>query len=224
MRQCAVVGQQQQSARVDVETTDDDPAAAGQPRQAVEARRPPFRIAPRAHHAVGLVHDQNARGGFGAMMQRCTIDGDLVVVTDARAQRSQRSPLTVTRPASIQRSISRREPRPASAITLWSFSVFAGFDGRRRRRVAAALCARSGLFSPLLFRARRRNEIISDRPRFVVRRSTRLRPTSRYPTGNSTRGPSTYSGPAPASSASIGSISARISGSVGNSSRLFRLK
>src|SRR5438874_11229873 len=42
----------------------------------------------------------------------------------ARSPSLATEPLTVMRPASIQDSISRREPRPAAARTFWSRSAF----------------------------------------------------------------------------------------------------
>ena len=87
VRQCAVVGQQQQSARIDVETSNDHPTAARELRQPVETGRPSVRIAARAHHTVGFVHDQNAYGRLGAMVQWRAVDGDLIVNVDPVAQR-----------------------------------------------------------------------------------------------------------------------------------------
>jgi hypothetical protein len=86
VRQCAIVGQQEQSAGVDVEPPDDDPPPTRKFGQPVETRRPAFRIAARAHHVVGFVHDQHARGGFGAMVQRRAVDGYLVFGPNPVAQ------------------------------------------------------------------------------------------------------------------------------------------
>src|SRR5438874_1430577 len=47
----------------------------------------------------------------------------------ARSPSLATRPLTVTRPASIQDSISRREPRPAAASSFWSRSAFRSGGG-----------------------------------------------------------------------------------------------
>src|SRR3989442_6429777 len=49
--------------------------------------------------------------------------------TVARSPSLAARPPTVTRPASIQDSISRREPRPAAASSFWSRSAFCAGGG-----------------------------------------------------------------------------------------------
>src|SRR5881396_1157044 len=53
--------------------------------------------------------------------------------TVARSPSLAARPPTVTRPASIQDSISRREPRPAAASSFWSRSAFGAGGGVQRR-------------------------------------------------------------------------------------------
>ena len=133
----AVVGEQQQALGVEVEPADGDDArqVLG---QRVEHGRAALRVAVRGDEALGLVvAPQPRRLGGG---QRLAVDQDAVARARRRAPGSSSiSPLTETRPSSIQRSASRREHSPARASAL---AMRMGPARRApRRRAAVRACA-----------------------------------------------------------------------------------
>src|SRR3954467_11371351 len=96
------------------------------------------------------------------------------------------APLTVTRPASIQDSISRREPRPAAATTFWIRSAF-GAGGLFRFRVGWADARFCGGYRLELQRLRdflERRQLLQRGQSQVVeelpRRRIERRPTGRF--------------------------------------------
>ena len=137
-RQPAVIGEQQQAFGVEVE-----PADADQPRQVLRQRaedgRPPLRVGMGGHQAARLVVEEQPRAL--APRQRLAVDRDAVGGVTLSAGEEITAPLTATRPAAIQASASRREARPARAITLAmrspGFSLIA-LVGHARSRIRLA--------------------------------------------------------------------------------------
>ncbi len=96
--QLAVVGEEQQTARIDIQSSHGDPFAALGPRQMLEHGGPSFGILLRHHFAVGLVVEQHLITALADAVQsdRLTIDTDRFITLHRRADGSG---LTVNRDA-----------------------------------------------------------------------------------------------------------------------------
>src|SRR5215510_12879436 len=122
-RERAVVGEQQQTLGVEVETADADEAR--QPRgQGGEDGRTAAGIGVRRQQPARLVVEEEPRAL--AHGQRLPVDRDAVVGRDIARGEAMTAPLTATRPAAIHVSASRREHSPARAIALAMRSPDAG--------------------------------------------------------------------------------------------------
>lgn len=96
--QLAVIREEQQTARIDIQSSDSDPFAAFGPRQMLEHGGPSFGILLRHHFAVGLVIKQHLVTTLAdtAQSDRLTIDTDRFITLDRRADSGG---LTVNRDA-----------------------------------------------------------------------------------------------------------------------------
>lgn len=97
VRELAVVGEQQQSRGVHVESADDDPSTPVGRRQSFEHGRAILRITARGHFADGLVIDQDLGSGRAPVqVERFPVEADLVVdrpaISEARDLAVDRDP------------------------------------------------------------------------------------------------------------------------------------